>query len=115
MTASEAIEWLKGIEKKYIHGGDEFFDNARKIAISTAISALEKQIPKKVVPIQRTAHDFETGVCKHSHYPCEHLKPFNHEYKYTDYKCPVCGKRVSDGKPYSCCHCTQALDWSDTE
>lgn len=77
--------------------------------------AIEKQIPKKVVPIQRTAHDFETGVCNHSHFPCEHLKPFNHEYKYTDYKCPVCGKRVSDGKPYSCCHCTQALDWSDAE
>ncbi|MBQ8796146.1 MAG: hypothetical protein IJZ54_06955 [Clostridia bacterium] len=49
MTASEAIEWLKGIEKNYIHGGDEFFDNARKIAISTAISALEKQIPKEVI------------------------------------------------------------------
>lgn len=49
MTSSEAIEWLKGIEKKYIHGGDEFFDNERKVAISMAISALEKQTPKKVV------------------------------------------------------------------
>lgn len=47
MTASNAIEWLKGIEKKYIHGGDEEFDRQRKIAISTAISALEMLIPKE--------------------------------------------------------------------
>lgn len=107
MTASEAIEALKKMNISSAHP----FNEAR----NKAIEALEKQIPKKVVPIQRTAHDFETGVCKHSHFPCEHLKPFNHEYKYTDYKCPVCGKRVSDGKPYSCCHCTQVLDWSDEE
>ena len=63
MTASEAIEWLKGIEKKYIHGGDEFFDNARKIAISTAISALEKQIPKKPIVDPANLCDFQNFLC----------------------------------------------------
>ena len=47
MTPQEAIEWLKAIEAKYVHGGDEAFDNKRKTAINTAISDLEKQIPKK--------------------------------------------------------------------
>lgn len=112
MTASEALQEIQ----HQVHRKTDNCDmTISKDCYKTVVSALEKQIPKKVVPIQRTAHDFETGVCKHSHFPCEHLKPFNHEYKYTDYKCPVCGKRVSDGKPYSCCHCTQALDWSDTE
>lgn len=113
MTASESILRIK--EHARLHLKKEPCAVHISEALQMACDALEKQIPKKVVPIQRTAHDFETGVCKHSHFPCEHLKPFNHEYKYTDYKCPVCGKRVSDGKPYSCCHCTQALDWSDTE
>lgn len=84
-------------------------------ALRIALEALEKQTPKKVVSIQRTAHDFEDGVCKHSHYPCEYLKPFDHEYKYTDYKCPVCGKLTKDGTPDFCWNCGQALDWSDEE
>ena len=40
------------------------------------------------------------------------LQTYNKEYQYTDYKCPSCGKRVSDGNPNNCCHCGQALDWS---
>ena len=49
MTPQEAIEWLKSIKEKYIHGGDEGFDNKRKIAIDTAVNALLKQIPKKPI------------------------------------------------------------------
>lgn len=41
MTITEAIKWLDGIEKKYIHGGDESFDNSRKQAIHMAIRSLE--------------------------------------------------------------------------
>lgn len=96
MTASEAIKWLKAIEKKYIHGGDEAFDNSRKVAISTAISALEKQIPKKV----KEYKEFEDGT-----------------FYNLDFMCPVCGNTVI-GQPYKpdCCkHCGQALDWGDTE
>ena len=77
--------------------------------------ALEKQIPKKVIPFKRMAHDFQNDFCKHSGCYCEHIKTFNHEYQYTDYKCPCCDKRVSDGTPKYCDSCGQALDWSETE
>lgn len=57
---------------------------------SVAISALEKQIPQK--PIGR----------------------------YTDYKCPVCSRRVRSGKGSSshqrdnvCQRCFQVLDWTE--
>lgn len=43
MTEEKAIKWLKAIEKKYIHGGDEGFDEARREAIGMAIAALEAQ------------------------------------------------------------------------
>lgn len=78
-----------------------------------AISALEKQMPKKPVSFKRTAHDFQSDTCKYSGCYCEHIKPFNHEYQYTDYKCPACGKLLSDGTPGYCWHCGQTLDWSD--
>ena len=42
MTNEEAKEWLKAIEEKYIHGGDEGFDAKRKEAISMAIEALSE-------------------------------------------------------------------------
>lgn len=84
-------------------------------AIEVAIEALEKQIPKKVIPFKRMAHDFQNDFCKHSGYYCEHIKTFNHEYQYTDYKCPCCDKRVSDGTPKYCDSCGQALDWRETE
>lgn len=41
MTREEAIKWLDGIEKKYIHGGDESFDDNRKKAIRMAIRSFE--------------------------------------------------------------------------
>ena len=41
MNREEAIKWLKAIEKKYIHGGDEGYDNLRKIALHMAIESLE--------------------------------------------------------------------------
>lgn len=82
--------------------------------LNIAEEAIKKQIPKKVIPFKRTAHDFQSDICKHSGYPCEHIKTFNNEYQYTDYKCPLCHKRVSDGTPKHCDKCGQALDWSDT-
>jgi len=42
MDNKEAIEWLKAIEKKYIRGGDEQYDNSRKEAIDMAIKSLER-------------------------------------------------------------------------
>jgi hypothetical protein len=51
----------------------------------TAISALEKQIPKKP-----------------------------HEYLTNNYSCPICSAKLYPHSLY-CYHCGQALDWSDTE
>lgn len=42
MDYKEAIEWLKAIKEKYIHGGDDEFDRKRKQAIETAIECLQK-------------------------------------------------------------------------
>lgn len=77
--------------------------------------ALEKQIPKKPIFFKRTAHDFQTGFCKHSGTYCEYIKPYSNEYKYTDYKCPCCKHLISDGTPSYCWNCGQALDWSEIE
>jgi hypothetical protein len=49
MEVKEAIEWLKSIDKKYIHGGDEGFDSKRHEAMRMAISALEKQETEEYV------------------------------------------------------------------
>ena len=90
MTAQEAIKWLKAIEEKYIHGGDEGFDEKRKTAINIAINVLEKQIPKKLICI-------EIEQC-----------------------CPICKEGIcfiGDDGNYGnhCLNCGQALDWSDAE
>ena len=98
MTPQEAIEWLKAIEAKYVHGGDEAFDNKRKTAINTAISALEKLIPKKVT---HEASIFKCCTCPH----CKNVVD-----EYTDFE----GQKVR--VTYDFCRlCGQALDWSDTE
>ena len=47
MTREEAKEWLKAIKEKYIHGGDEDYDEKRKEAIDIAIKALEQETVSK--------------------------------------------------------------------
>ena len=42
MSNEEVIYWLKQIKEKYIHGGDESFDEKRKQAIDIAIEYLQK-------------------------------------------------------------------------
>ena len=70
MTENEAIKWLQSIEKKYIHGGDESFDNSRKVAISMAISAftrinqLEAEVErfkKRQKPTKTSGYKIENG------------------------------------------------------
>ena len=87
MTPQEAIRTIKhGYIYRDRRGGE---------ALEVAISALEKQIPKK---------------------------PENHSGRYYDNLCPLCGKRIKSGQGSSskqrtnwCNHCGQAIDWSDTE
>ena len=42
MSNNNTISWLQAIERDYIHGGDEDFDNKRKCALQTAIYSIEK-------------------------------------------------------------------------
>ena len=91
MTPQEAVKWLKAIEEKYIHGGDEDFDENRKIAINTAICALKKQIPKKTTKRQYVPN----GTLVYGH-------------------CPNCDCFTKNFFKY-CGNCGQALDWSGTE
>lgn len=107
MTTERAIEILDPEHREYYESIEPVNEACRM-----AISALKKQIPKKPIPFKRTAHDFQSDTCKHSGCYCEHIKPFNHEYQYTDYTCPSCGKLLSDGTPGYCWNCGQALDWS---
>ena len=46
MTREEAIKWVKSIKEKYIHGGDEAFDDARRKALDMAIEALQDKPAK---------------------------------------------------------------------
>ena len=91
MTPQEAIEWLKTIEKKYIHGGDDDFDEKRKVAINNAVNAFEKQIPKKTTKRCRVPNGWLT---------------YGH--------CPNCDSFTKNTRKY-CDNCGQALDWSDKE
>ena len=98
MTNQEAIERLKQHRKSACSGCVHpqqmgWCEEHCKLpqALDVAIEALEKQIPK-------VAHG-----------------------RYTDYKCPVCGRRIRSGKGSSsygrrdnfCQRCGQAIDWSD--
>lgn len=62
MNREEAIKWLKAIEKKYIHGGDEEYDNLRKIALHMAMESLEQSEPCEDTISRQTAID---AICEH--------------------------------------------------
>lgn len=91
MTAQEAIETIKiaiaEVEWNYPMG--------YAVAFETAISALEKQIPKKPLPEREVRSGrIVSFTCPN----CNHTDLGNNEYR------------------FSCCeNCGQALDWSDSE
>lgn len=101
MIPQEAAKWLKAIEEKYIHGGDDDFDEKRKIAINTAVSALEKQIPKKP-DLWGDGYD-ENGTLVYDNAICPNCGNDDFEYDINNWGCKYCPD------------CGQALDWSDTE
>ena len=85
MTESEAIIHLQNISE-IIPG------YCRSEAFSVAISALEKQIPKKLIETE----EFVEGSCQNCKRNIGWIKD-----EYFDFdNCPFCG---------------QAIDWSDTE
>lgn len=61
MNNDDAIKWLVAIKEKYIHGGDEGFDEMRKEAIDTAIHSLNTQesIETKVTYLTQENRDHE--------------------------------------------------------
>lgn len=44
MTNEKAATWLAAIKAKYIHGGDEAFDEQRREALDMAIKALLSEL-----------------------------------------------------------------------
>ena len=85
-------EALHEISTMVYRNTDDFSMRISKDCYKSIVSAIEKQIP---------------------------MKPIG---KHTNYKCPVCDRRVRSGKGSSsfgvdhfCQRCGQALDWSDTE
>ena len=44
MSKQDASEWLISIKEKYIFGGDEEYDQKRKLAIDMGVEALQNQI-----------------------------------------------------------------------
>lgn len=103
MTPAEAIELIKKVAFSVENEIEEIKASKFITALKTAISALEKQIPKKptphtVEPIEAPIKIGNVNWCKGT----------------TIYHCPNCKDFIS--RVYTYCHkCGQALDWSDTE
>lgn len=90
MTYEEAIKELKSDKELYesdiVSAGDGTPEGDLILALDMAISALEKQIAKKVKSEKSTIDGF------------------------IDYSCPICQGYLID-KTSHCCYCGQALDW----
>lgn len=91
ITAEQAIEWIRSIEKKYIHGGDEAYDSKRKYALNMAIDALEKQIPKSLNDIRKIYAEWNK-IIKAGRCPC--CNAFIFETYSTSTVCVYCGQRL---------------------
>ena len=98
MTNKDAISWLNKIVEKYIHGGDEYYDE--KEAINIAVSALELQEDldgyKDQLPF-RKPQLISTIYLKNGS---------------TIHGCPWCQEELELGQNY-CKECGQALDWGN--
>ena len=60
-----AISWLEQIKEKYLHGGDDFFDECRKKAIDIAVEQLKETKPIYDCPL------FRCPRCRHSIDMCQ--------------------------------------------
>lgn len=100
MTTEKALEILQEIKCDFKNKCCTSIDLGNIEAIDVAISALEKQIPKKPISIKNDedvkigAGTWKAGV--------------------TVYKCSCCNSFISRSSDF-CPDCGQALDWSDEE
>ena len=99
MTESEAIEIVRK-EKAYM---DSHAGRAQSEAFQMAISALEKQIPKKIEIRKATNDDIESE-----------LRDFI-TVKGRICRCPSCRCCIHISELKYCWECGQKLDWSDEE
>lgn len=96
MTREEAIEWMGRIKDRYIHGGDEGFDNKRKEAIGMAVEALKQPDTMTAVLFDGVSGNHKIGLepVKHGHW--EEEQNGNGWNDYWDYTCSVCGKKYKN-------------------
>ena len=92
LTNKEASEWLMAIKRDYIHGGDEDYDERRKIALDMGAEALKNQktgywIMHKLVP--DGYYHIKCSVCGQFWSVSEHNKVFKY--------CFNCGAKM-EGK-----------------
>ncbi len=93
MVRSEAIEWLKSIKEKYIHGGDDFYDHQRRTAIDYAVNFLDEQKPMTNADRIRAMSD-------------EELEQFINHFN-------ICDIRTNEECKMSYCACCEVcvMDW----
>lgn len=99
MTENEAIKKLKQHFEYLKHAWKPHPDYETMDAIGYAISALEKQIPKKPIMKQYFENLEDEYLC-----------------------CPTCGEILTDRIPadnktfyFHCMNCGQKFDWSDSD
>lgn len=106
MTIEKAIyqltDLIKDRESFMVGDYDKSIYDRDKEALQTAITALEKQVPKKITAVNN---------------PC-HVKAFDSETEtvctFCCVNCPVCSKWIVANVNHKYCqYCGQALDWSD--
>lgn len=84
MTREEAIEWLGRIKDRYIHGGDEGFDNKRKEAIDVAIEALSAEAEPTITGEVREALMRLTMCAREDCVICKYKDKCNFDFQYEE-------------------------------
>ena len=110
INAQEAIEQLQNAKDLIQINGKDYFDSRDLPILDMAIEALGKRVPKEPVEEYIFRGAFREHLKKHAPDMADS----------TDYKCPVCGRRIRIGKESSsygrrdnfCQRCGQAIDWS---
>ena len=98
MTIEEARKVLDGellvltLENNVANEAQKKRLNEKFAALNVAISALDKQIPKKPISL-----------------------PDGHPFYYKIHDCPFCEESVYVAEGEFCPSCGQALDWSDSD
>lgn len=92
MTNEEAKKWIIAIKDKYIHGGDEAFDESRREALDMGIKALEERPTGEWIKGREISRTMLSDTVLH--------------IEYKDYTCSNCGLVLDnllynyDGSPF---------------